>query len=178
MIKFIKLKIDRKNQKYNNIQFLEDVFNLYSRFEKYLNDDYGKSNSLLDMLISLVERNTPFFWVIQKDNKFAGFVFLENIIGSDDKLHSAEITTCFKEEYWGHFTKLAARKFIRYCFKKLGFKKLKALVYRENFRVTSILKSAGMELEAELKAETMREGKMQDVMVYSILNQGKKRKSI
>ena len=86
------------------------------------------------------------------------------------KFHSAEITTCFKQEYWGDFTKQVAKKFIRYCFKKLKFKKLKALVYKENYRVTSILETAGMKPEAELKSETMKNGKLQDIKIYSILN--------
>ena len=125
---------------------------------------------VLFLYINLIERNSPFFWVILKDNSFAGFVFLENIIGSDLKFHSAEITTCFKQEYWGDFTKQVAKKFIRYCFKKLKFKKLKALVYKENYRVTSILETAGMKPEAELKSETMKNGKLQDIKIYSILN--------
>ncbi|MBQ3310624.1 GNAT family N-acetyltransferase [bacterium] len=170
MIKFVKLKIDRINKQFKNITFIEDVFRLYQKYNRYLNDDFVKEKSLLDVVINTIERNTPFFWVILKDNKFAGFVFLENIIGSDKNIHSAEITTCFKKEYWGHFTGLAAKKFIKYCFKKLKLKKLKAIVYSENFRAFSILKSAGMSLEAELKAETMKNGKLQDVKIYSILN--------
>ena len=170
MIKFIKIKIDRQNKKFRNLHFLEEVFNLYKKYERFLNDDYANTTSLLDEVINIIERNSPFFWVILKDNSFAGFVFLENIIGSDTKFHSAEITTCFKEEFWGDFTKKSAKKFIRYCFKKLGFKKLKALVYKENFRTSSILKAAGMTLEAKLSSETMKNGRLQDILLYSVIN--------
>ena len=52
MIKFVKLKIDRNNKKFRNIHFLEDVFNLYKKYERYLNDDYTKRVSLLDVVIN------------------------------------------------------------------------------------------------------------------------------
>jgi len=168
MIKFVKIKVDRVKQIYRNINFLEDIYFLYKKYNKYLSDDYSDEN-LLDEIINIAETNFPFFWVILKGEEFAGFVFLENIIGNGNKLHSAEITTCFKPEFWGDFTKKAAKKFIRYCFKKYGFKKLKAKVFKENVRTASILRAAGMSFEAELKSETMKNGKPQDILIYSVI---------
>ena len=103
------------------------------------------------------------------NDKFAGFVFLENITGDKNKFYSAEVATCFKKEFWGDFTKKVAKKFTRYCFKKLGFKKLKAKVFKENVRAAAILRAAGMKFEAELKAETMKNGKPQDILIYSVI---------
>lgn len=168
MIKFVKLKINREKKLYKNIGFLEDIYYLYKKFDRYLNDDYS-DNNLLDEIIKTVEKCNPFFWVILDSEQFAGFVFLENIIGNKNKLHSAEITTCFKPEYWGAFTKKSAKKFIRYCFKKYGFKKLKAKIFKENFKTAAILKTAGMKFEAELKSETMKNGKPQDILIYSVI---------
>lgn len=168
MIKFVKIKINRNEKKYRNINFLGDIYFLYQRFNRYLNDDFAHED-LLEEVITTIEKNFPFFWVVLDNDKFAGFVFLENIIGNFNKLHSAEITTCFKPEYWGEFTKKAAKKFIRYCLKKIGFKKLKAKVFKENIKVSSILKAAGMSFEAELKSETMKNGKPQDILIYSIV---------
>jgi len=166
MIKFVKIKIDRIRKIYRNINFLEDIYKLYKAYEQYLNDDYS-SEDLLENIITTIEQNTPFFWAILNNDEFAGFVFLENFIGSSENLYSAEITTSFKREFWGEFTKKAARKFVRYCFKKLGFKKLKAKVFKENYRAAAILKAAGMSFEAELKSETMKNGKPQDILIYS-----------
>ena len=42
--------------------------------------------------------------------------------------------------------------------------------YPENFRVKTLLKSAGFEKEALLKNETLRKGKLQDIEVYSVFN--------
>lgn len=167
MIKFVKIKLDRKNKIYKNINFLENIFNLYQKYEKFLNDDYTQKD-LLEEVLSIVERTSPFFWVVLSEEKFAGFIFLENIIGNEKNLHSAEITTCFEQEFWGDFTKKVGKKFINYCFKKLKFKKLKGLVFKGNTRIQTLLKSLGMEFEAELKAETMKNGKPQDIQIFSI----------
>lgn len=168
MIKFIKIKINRKTKSYRNIKFIEDVYILYKKFTNFLSDDYANKD-LLEETIATIENATPYFWAVLKDETFAGFVFLENIVGNENKLHSAEVTTCFKKEFWGDFTKQVAKKFTRYCLKKLGFKKLKAKVYKENFRAAAILKTAGMKFEAELKTETMKNGKPQDILVYSLI---------
>lgn len=168
MIKFVKIKINRKTKSYKNICFLEDIYLLYKKFDKFLSDDYANKD-LLEEVIITIELSSPYFWAVLKNNSFAGFVFLENIVGNENKLHSAEVTTCFKKEFWGDFTKKVAKKFARYCFKKLGFKKLKAKVFKENVRAAAILRAAGMKFEAELKTETMKNGKPQDILVYSLI---------
>ena len=164
MIKFIKIKINRKTKSYRNIKFIEDVYILYKNFANFLSDDYANKD-LLEETIATIEYSTPYFWVVLKDEAFAGFIF----VGNENKLHSAEVTTCFKKEFWGDFTKQVAKKFIRYCLKKLGLKKIKAKVFKENFRAAAILKAAGMKFEAELKKETMKNGKPQDILVYSLI---------
>lgn len=172
MIKFVKIKVDRKNKIYRNINFLEDIYNLYKQYNRFLNDDFVQ-NDLLEEVLLTVERTSPFFWVILNDESFAGFVFLENIIGNRKTLYSAEITTCFKQEFWGSFTRKVGRKFLQYCFKKLKFKKLKGLVFKENTKTNALLKSLGMKLEAELKSETLKNGRPQDVQIFSITNNKK-----
>lgn len=169
MMKFVKVKIDRNKKQYRNINFLEDIYNLYKKYDRYLNDDFTNTD-LLEETIKMIELNYPFFWVVlNSNNEFAGFVFLENITGNEKKLYSAEVTTCFKKEFWGDFTKKVAKKFTRYCLKKLGFKKLKAKIFKENVRASAILRAAGMKFEAELKAETMKNGKPQDILIYSVI---------
>lgn len=136
---------------------------LYNKFKKYLEDDYNE-----DTLAGLINRTTPFFWIILSNNSFAGFVYLENIIGCSKRLHSAEITTCIHPEYWGVFSKYCAKIFFKKCFDELGFYKIKALVYPDNCRVKTLLKCSGFAKEAELVAETLRNGKPQNVEVYSL----------
>ena len=169
MIKFKKVKIDVENKNFKNINYLENIFNLTKNYNNYLNDDYSQNSDLFEQIIKLITQTSPFFWVILSDEDFAGFVYLENIIGNNKHLHSAEIVTAFERKFWGKFTKSCAKKFIMYCFKKLKFKKLKAIIYKENFRTEGILKTCGMTLEATLKAETLRNNKLQDIKIYSVI---------
>lgn len=172
MIKFVKVKLNREKKIYRNINFLENIYNLFRKYDKYLNDDYIQQD-LLEEVFSTIERTSPFFWVILSDEQFAGFIFLDNIIGNSENLHSAEVTTCFEQDFWGDFTKKVGKKFIKYCFKKLKLKKLKATVFKENTRVHTLLKSIGFNFEAELKNETLKNGKSQDIQVFSIINNKK-----
>lgn len=173
MSKFKKVIINKKRKEFRNIQYLPQVIALYERFSRYLHDDYFLENqkSPVDAIIDLVERTSPFFWVVidKKSSKFSGFVYLDNWIGTKDNPHSAEITTCFNPVFWGDYTKFCAKKFIKYCFKKYKLKKLKACVFVQNFKVKTLLKKSGFKKEAVLKAETFKNGVLQDIEVYSII---------
>lgn len=173
MSKFIKIIINRRRNEFRSIQYLPQIIKLYEKFSRYLHDDYFLQNqkTSVDAVIDLVENVSPFFWIIldKKSSEFAGFAFLDNLNGGEQNFHSAEITTCFEPAFWGSYTKLCARKFIKYCFKKYKFKKLKAFVFPQNVKVKMLLKQAGFKKEALLKSETIKNGQMQDIEVYSIL---------
>lgn len=146
------------------LEYLPQICHLYEKFKKYLEDDYNE-----DTLAGIIQRTYPFFHVVLSDTSFAGFVYLENLKGSSKELHSAELVTCIHPLYWGDFTKQAAKIYIDKCFKEFGFKKIKALIYPDNFRVKKLLESAGFKKEADLKSETKRFGKEQDMELYSIM---------
>lgn len=179
MSKFIKIIINKNRKEFKNIQYLPRVIALYERFSRYLHDDYfiANENSSIDVILNLVERSSPYFWVIldKKSEKFAGFVFLDNWVGAENDFHSAEVTTCFNPAFWGKYTKICAKKFIKYVFKKYKLKKLKASVFPQNYKVKTFLKYAGFKKEAVLKAETLKNGEMQDIEVFSIINTTKKK---
>ena len=145
-------------------KYINSVNRLYEKYTKYTEDDYNEDN-----LAGIIQRTQPFFWVILTiNNDFAGFVYLDNIIGNSKKLHSAELTTCFERKFWGIYPKYCAKIFLKNCFDKYGFEKIKALIYPQNFRVKTLLKQSGFEKEALLKAETQKNGKPQDIEVYSL----------
>ena len=145
-------------------QYLPQICHLYEKFKKFLEDDYSE-----DTLAGIIQRTYPFFHVILSDSLFAGFVYLENLKGDSREFHSAELVTCVHPLFWGEFTKQAAKIYIQKCFEEFGFKKIKALIYPDNFRVKKILEHAGFKREAELKSETKRFGKNQDIELYSIV---------
>lgn len=177
MNKFIKIIINKEKEEYRNIQYLPQIIDLYERFGKYLYDDYFIENhkSSVDAIVNLIERVSPFFWVVvdKESSKFAGFCFLDNWVGCNNKAHSAEVTTCFEPMFWGKYTKICAKKFIKYCFKKYKLKKLKAYVFPQNLRVRALLKTSGFKQEALLKAETIKNGRLQDIEVFSIIKMDK-----
>lgn len=173
MSKFIKVIVNRTRKEFRNIEYLPQIISLYERFSRYLHDDYFLKNQpcAIDAVIELVERTTPYFWAVihKKSGKLAGFVFLDNWVGAKDDLHSAEVTTCFDPDFWGAYTKICARKFIKYCFKNYKIKKLKAYVFPQNFKVKTLLKHAGFKKEATLRAETFKNKVLQDIDVFAII---------
>lgn len=172
-MKFIKVIVNRQKQEFRNIHYLPKIIALYERFSLYLHDDYFLESykSFVDALVDLIEKTDSYFWVIvdKKNSKFVGFAFLTNWVGSKKNAHSAEITTCFEPEFWGKYTKICAKKFINYCFKKYKLKKIKASIFPQNQKVKALLKLNGFEKEALLKGETIKGGKLQDIEVYSII---------
>lgn len=174
MSKFIKIILNRKRKEFRNIHFIPDVIALFERFSRYLCDDYFiDKNSSIDSIIDLIEKTSPYFWVIvdKKSAKVAGFVYLDNWVGRGKEFHSAEVTTCFNPIFWGKYTKICAKKFINYCFKKYKLTKLKAHVFPQNSKVKIFLKVIGFKKEAALKAETIKNNELQDIEVYSIIKE-------
>ena len=148
--------------------YFEQALFLYSKYSKYLDDDYARDGlSILQYFEQLVKKTFPFFYVIVEEDAVVGFVYLDNIIGDSNNFHSAELTTCFNKKVWGNYTKLCALIFLNFCFNKLGFKKIKALVYPENHRVKALLKYSGFKKEGLLQDETKRNNKLQDIEIYA-----------
>ena len=154
--------------------YFEQALFLYIKYSKYLDDDYALNNSSpYDYFYNLICRTQPLFFVITEGENVSGFVYLDNLTGDSERLHSAELTTCFDKRFWGDYTKNCAKFFLDYCFENYGFEKIKALVYPQNFRVKTLLKHAGFVKEALLKNETLKDNKMQDIEVYSVFKKVK-----
>ncbi len=168
MCKFLKLIIDRENSRYENTEYLSNVIFLYLRYAKFLKDDYAPEANY-ESILNLIERCGNLFFVILCGEDFAGFVYLDNPIGNNERLHSCEITACVEKKYWGNFTKCAATEFFPYCFTTLGLKKIKAQVYPFNTRVKAILRFSGFKKDGTLRGETLKNGELQDIEVYSLL---------
>lgn len=171
MCKFLRLIIDRENSIYKNTQYLSNVIFLYLRYAKFLNDDYAKTPNYAN-LVDKIEETSPFFFVILNSdtNDFAGFVYLDNLIGNCERLHSGEITVCFEKKYWGNFTRKAAVAFFDYCFRTLELKKVKAQIYPFNNRVRKLLEFSGFQKDGVLRGETLKNGRLENVEVFSLLS--------
>ena len=155
---------------FENPAYFEQALFLYAKYSKYLDDDYAQNElSICEYFKRLINKTYPYFYLIIENDEVAGLVYLDNFIGDSANLHSAELTTCMNPKYWGDYTKICAILFMDYCFNTCGFKKIKACVYPQNYRVKALLKFAGFKKEGLLKGETLRNGQLQDIEVYGCL---------
>lgn len=149
-----------------NLNYLPQITKLYEKYSKFLQDDFAPKSALRHIL-----NTAPNLWSITDfDDEFAGFVALDNFTGNNTTNFSAEVSTCFERKFWGKFTKNCAKIFFKKCFEIYGFYKIKALVFPDNFRVITLLKTSGFEYETTMPDETIRNGKLQDIDVYSLKN--------
>lgn len=147
-----------------DLHYIPKIINCYKKYAKYLQDDYAGDFGFLNMFASC-----PNFWVVTNfHDEFMGFVFLDNFTGNGKSNFSAELTVCFDKKAWGNFTRYSAKIFLKQCFDKFGFYKIKVLIFPDNFRTKTLMKAAGFNYETTLPCETFRNGHLQDIDVYSI----------
>lgn len=162
MCKFVRICYD--TAPLSALRYIQLILNCYRKYSKYLRDDFATNNDT-EFILS----KSPYLWaILTYENKFAGFVFLDNFVGNANQSFSAELTTCFEKEAWGDFTKYCAKFFLKKCFDDFGLYKIRASIYPDNFRIKKLLKSSGFEYEATLPNETLREGKIQDIETYAL----------
>jgi RimJ/RimL family protein N-acetyltransferase len=166
MCKFLSVDL-RAPLPFFNLHYISEIQKCYRKYYKYLQDDFNRANEV--DIQNFIKEKSPYFWVILTfDNKFMGFVFLDNFVGNEKCLYSAELTTCFDKKAWGSFTRYSAKFFLKKCFDELRLFKIKAQIYPDNFRVKNLLKDAGFNYESTLINETLRAGKLQNIEVYSL----------
>ena len=166
MCKFKRLVFDSGTISSSTLHYIPLIEKCWHKYSKFIQDDFSlltDKNSLLKFICN------PFFWVIlDYEENFMGFVFLDNFVGNQNKLFSAEITTCFDKKAWGIFPRYSANFFLKMCFDYYGLYKIKAQIYPDNFRVRKFLNDCGFVYESTLKNETQRNGKSQDIDVYAL----------
>lgn len=138
---------------------------LLSKYKNVLSDDYS-SECFDDFLKEVV----PHLYVGLKDREFVGFVYLSDWRGNRDKLHSCTMTVCIEKKFWGKTAREISRAFIGRIFKSYGLYKLKAEVFEHNKNVGNFLLSLGFKKEALLEGETFKNGKLINLVIYSVFN--------
>lgn len=167
MCKFKRFFVEDPLKFDENLRYIPDIERCFHKYFQYFQDDFSLYKT--EPATSFIRSNTPFFWIILDFyENFMGFVFLDNFIGNDKNLFSAEISTCFDKKAWGSFTRYSAKLFLKKCFDEIGLYKIKAQVYPENYRSKKYLTDIGFKYESILKNETLRNGKLQDIEVYAI----------
>jgi ribosomal-protein-alanine N-acetyltransferase len=88
----------------------------------------------------------------------------------DVNRHSAEIGYWLGEEFWGQgITTEAVKSVTRYGFETLGFYRIFAEVFEWNRPSMRVLEKAGYEAEGRLRKHALKDGKLIDQIVYSIV---------
>lgn len=166
MCKFRRLVFNTLSGSSLDLHYIPLIQKCWAKYSKYIQDDFSSledNNSILHLF-----DNVMFWVVLDYEENFMGFVFLDNFVGNKNKLYSAEITTCFDKKAWGSFTRYSAKFFLKMCFDELGLYKIRAQIYPDNFRVKNFLKDCGFIYESTLKNETLRGGKPQDIEIYAL----------
>ncbi len=166
MCKFRRLVFNTLSGSSLDLHYIPLIKKCWAKYSKYIQDDFSSledNNSILHLF-----DNVMFWVVLDYEENFMGFVFLDNFVGNKNKLYSAEITTCFDKKAWGSFTRYSAKFFLKMCFDELGLYKIRAQIYPDNFRVKNFLKDCGFIYESTLKNETLRGGKPQDIEIYAL----------
>ena len=166
MCKFKRLDLNSLSDSSFDLHYISLIQKCWDKYSKYIQDDFFLAKDLGSFF--KLSNNTMFWVVLDYEENFMGFVFLDNFVGNSDRLYSAEITTCFDKKAWGSFTRYSAKFFLKMCFDELGLYKIRAQIYPENFRVRNFLKDCGFMYESTLKNETLRGGKPQDMEVYAL----------
>ena len=147
------------------LHYIPDIRRCLLKYFKFLQDDFSNYTDIIHFIYTL----QPYFWVIlDKDENFMGFVYLDNFVGNGEITYSAEITTCLDKKAWGYFARYSANIFLKKCFEETTLQKIKAQVYPDNFRVKNFLNDIGFVYEARLKNETLRDNKPQDLDIYGL----------
>lgn len=164
MCKFGQIQINPESLNIENLHYIPSILKCFNKYSKYLHDDFTSNDGIEYILHSI-----PYLWAVcDYNNNFMGFVSLDNFTGNKYKSFCAELTTCFHPKAWGVFTRYSAKIFLKKCFDQFGLYKIKALIFPDNYRVKTLLKSAGFEYETTLPKDTVRNNKLQDIEVYSI----------
>ena len=172
-INFKRVIIDRNLRIFENIEYLPEIFKLYTRYIENLEDDFSPLRNSFENFLDFVEKISPHFYTVLYKNELCGILTLENIIGNTKKLYSAEISTCIKRKFWGKTALCISEIFKKYCMNVLKIIKLKALIYPQNKLVKRLLNKCGFKKEAVLISETIKNGKPQNVEIYSLFNNKK-----
>lgn len=168
MCKFLRIESfsEFKKNKYYS-EYIVSAGKIYRKYSKYLFDDFCPYKNC--GIETFIKNRSPYFWIIlNSDDRFMGFVYLDNFTGNDNKLFSAEVSVCFDRCAWGIFVRYCAKFFFKMCFDIFGFYKLKAQIYPQNIYVRKLLKDCGFEYDTTVHAETLRLGKIQDIEIYSL----------
>ena len=160
---------------------LDDMYE-YSKnplLYKYLEFEPQKSiNETRDYLIKLISRSNvdnAHYWFIRltENRKVIGTFGVHDI---DWRKQSAEISYGISPDYWGkgHIFE-ATGLVLEYCFETLNMERINAVTRKDNLPSISVLKTAGFEIEGNLREYYLKYDKTRhDAAILGLLKRNAK----
>lgn len=115
------------------------------------------------------DENDTFAFAITADNKVIGSIS----VFRQGNIHrqTAELGYYIAEEYWGKgIMTEAAKQICRYVFEKSDIIRIYAEPFAHNMASCRVLEKAGFEYEGTLRKNAVKNGKIIDTKMYSLLN--------
>lgn len=161
---------------------LTDIKDISPKEIQHLANNYSIKKNLRDLF--------PFPYLIEDAQSFLelvsagvmGHVFAivsnNNFIGigslipqNHEHRINAEIGYWIGEPYWGRgYATVAVKLLVQFAFENLDITRIYAYVYGFNNASMRVLEKSGFQKEAILQSSVMKEGKLYDEHLYSILN--------
>jgi len=138
-----------------------------------LRDDFPNPYTIMaaKQWIEIANRNNPItnFAIVYKESAIGGIGI---ILQTDVYRRNAEIGYWLGEKYWhkGFVTK-ALKAMVDYTFSNFDVDRIFAQVFESNVSSQRVLEKAGFTFEARLKRSIIKNKKIQDCLIYSLLKQ-------
>ena len=107
---------------------------------------------------------------VYRDGELGGCIWVEQL---SDLI--AEAHCVFKRDFFGQATTLPALKLMAEMIFETGIKKIKMRTFRDNSAIKSLLLNAGAHQEGILRQETVRNGKLIDILLFAFFDEDLKR---
>ena len=153
LIKFFRLCL-----KYHSRLFDDEFFRInFSTPEKFLN--------FVKMF-----KNNIYYALLGKDEKFAGFFYLYETKKVPNGFFDSKVTFCICRSYWGFGSYAIAKKALKFLFEVMNVRKLSIEIVGENSYAKKLIERLNFEYEATLKKECFKNGKAENLYIFSKFN--------
>lgn len=144
-----------------------------SKIARYLTDGFPYPYTL-DHAKSFIEKfkshNPTQVFVVEVDGELAGGI---GIHPKDDIMRlNAELGYWIAEEFWGKgIATIAIQKMVNYAFSNFNINRIYARPFGSNKASSRVLEKCGFTLEATIKQNIIKNGIIEDELIYAIRKQ-------
>ncbi len=171
MIKFIPIRADFENGKFENQQYLPYILETFYKYKGILTDDYYPENNfeLLSQVIAEINDLYPWFLLCLYEGKPAGAAWVSHWHGSEKKIHSCQIQCFVDKQYWGRKAVEMADTFLKLLFENYKIERIQMEVPEHNARARAFVEKLGFVKEGTIRCATLKNNKPLNHILFSKL---------